>query len=71
MTNEQIVQLRRNTFAGVVGNLFEWYDLAVFGFLASVLSGHFFPAQDPLAGRPPRGALATRENGGITGSRFP
>jgi len=50
MTNEQIVQLRKNTFAGIVGNLFEWYDFAVFGFLASVLSGHFFPAQDPLTG---------------------
>jgi MHS family proline/betaine transporter-like MFS transporter len=50
MINEHIVQLRKHTFAGVVGNLFEWYDFAVFGFLASVLSAHFFPTQDPLTG---------------------
>jgi len=33
-----------------VGNVIEWYDFALFGFLAPVLSELFFPADDLLAG---------------------
>jgi len=50
MTIEQSVRLRQNTVAGVVGNVFEWYDFAVFGFLAPMLGGLFFPSEDPLSG---------------------
>jgi len=36
--------------AGVVGNVLEWYDFALFGVLAPVIATHFFPSADPLAG---------------------
>jgi MFS transporter, MHS family, proline/betaine transporter len=36
--------------AGVVGNVLEWYDFALFGVLAPVIAAHFFPSADPLAG---------------------
>lgn len=34
--------------AGVVGNILEWYDFALYGFMASVLSGLFFPSDNRL-----------------------
>ena len=34
--------------AGTVGNILEWYDFALYGFMASVLSGLFFPAENHL-----------------------
>ncbi len=40
----------KNLVAGVFGNVLEWYDFAVFGFLAPVISDQFFPADDTLAG---------------------
>lgn len=40
----------KNTVAGIFGNILEWYDFAVFGFLAPVMSTLFFPEDDPLAG---------------------
>ena len=36
--------------AGVVGNVLEWYDFALFGVLAPVIASLFFPSADPLAG---------------------
>ena len=36
--------------AGVVGNVLEWYDFALFGVLAPVIAAKFFPSADPLAG---------------------
>lgn len=41
---------RRSVVAGAVGNALEWYDFAVFGFFAPVISTQFFPADDHLAG---------------------
>lgn len=35
--------------SGVVGNLLEWYDFALYGTLAPVTARLFFPATDPLA----------------------
>jgi MHS family proline/betaine transporter-like MFS transporter len=35
--------------AGVIGNLMEWYDFALYGYFASVLSRLFFPGDDPVA----------------------
>jgi MHS family proline/betaine transporter-like MFS transporter len=35
--------------AGVIGNLMEWYDFALYGYFASVLSELFFPSGDPAA----------------------
>ena len=42
--------LKKNTIAGDIGNILEWYDFAVFGFLAPFMSSLFFPADDRLAG---------------------
>ena len=39
--------LRRTVFAGAIGNVLEWYDFALFGYFAPVLSVLFFPASDP------------------------
>jgi MFS transporter, MHS family, proline/betaine transporter len=35
--------------SGVVGNLLEWYDFALYGTLAPVTARLFFPATDPVA----------------------
>ena len=39
--------LRRVVTAGVIGNVLEWYDFAVYGFFAPILAANFFPAADP------------------------
>ena len=50
MTGDQDKRkLRRNVGAGVLGNVMEWYDFAVYGYLAPVLGSLFFPAEDELA----------------------
>jgi MFS transporter, MHS family, proline/betaine transporter len=41
--------VRRGVIAGVVGNVLEWYDFALFGFFAREIGAHFFPAHDPTA----------------------
>jgi len=35
--------------AGVIGNIMEWYDFALYGFMASVISRLFFPEGNQLA----------------------
>ena len=37
---------QRAIWAAVVGNVLEWYDFAVYGFLAGVMAKQFFPAAD-------------------------
>ena len=34
--------------AGVIGNVMEWYDFALFGYFAPVIAGNFFPAHNEL-----------------------
>jgi len=41
--------VRRGVIAGVVGNILEWYDFALFGFFAKQIGAHFFPASNPTA----------------------
>jgi MHS family proline/betaine transporter-like MFS transporter len=41
--------IRRGVIAGVVGNMLEWYDFALFGFFAQQIGSHFFPAHDKTA----------------------
>jgi MHS family proline/betaine transporter-like MFS transporter len=41
--------VRRGVIAGVVGNMLEWYDFALFGFFARQIGEQFFPAHDPTA----------------------
>ncbi len=38
-----------STAAGVIGNVLEGYDFALFGLLAPVLGARFFPSGDPMA----------------------
>jgi MHS family proline/betaine transporter-like MFS transporter len=35
--------------AGMIGNLLEWYDFAIYGYFAAPIGRHFFPHQDPVA----------------------
>ena len=32
---------------GLIGNIVEWYDFAVYGYFASVIGRLFFPSEDP------------------------
>src|ERR1700742_1816101 len=41
---------KRTVLAGMIGNVLEWYDFALFGFMAPILSPLFFPATDRVAG---------------------
>ncbi|HXJ79934.1 MAG TPA: MFS transporter, partial [Candidatus Methylomirabilis sp.] len=40
---------RRNLVAGSIGSVLEWYDFAVYGYLAPIVGKLFFPADDPVA----------------------
>jgi MHS family proline/betaine transporter-like MFS transporter len=35
--------------AGMVGNVLEWYDFAIYGYFATSIGHHFFPQQDHVA----------------------
>lgn len=41
--------LNKTTLGGVVGNILEWYDFAVFGYFAPIIAKQFFPSDDPTA----------------------
>ncbi len=45
---ENAPYLKQAIIGGVVGNVLEWYDFAVFGFFAPVIATQFFPNQSPL-----------------------
>ena len=34
-------------FASTLGTIFEWYDFFVYGTLANIVAGHFFPSDNP------------------------
>ncbi|MEM1111141.1 MAG: MFS transporter [Pseudomonadota bacterium] len=38
---------KRVLATGLIGNVLEWYDFAVYGFFATIIAGHFFPADNP------------------------
>ncbi len=40
-------QSRKAIYAATIGNIMEWYDFGVFGFLAGALALNFFPHNDP------------------------
>ena len=42
-----VEQSRRAIAAATIGNVMEWYDFGVFGFLAGSLALNFFPRDDP------------------------
>jgi MHS family proline/betaine transporter-like MFS transporter len=37
----------RDLFAGIAGNVMEWYDFAVYGYFAGIIGTTFFPNKDP------------------------
>jgi MHS family proline/betaine transporter-like MFS transporter len=39
----------RTALAGLIGNVLEWFDFAVFGYFSSNIGHQFFPASDPAA----------------------
>ena len=45
--NARPVNVRKAVAAGSIGALVEWYDFAVYAYLATVLARLFFPADDP------------------------
>jgi MFS transporter, MHS family, proline/betaine transporter len=42
-------QARRIVAAGMIGNVLEWYDFAVYGYFAAAIGRHFFPHEDAVA----------------------
>lgn len=42
-------QRKTATIAGVIGNIIEWYDFALYGFMATVISTLFFPNESRTA----------------------
>jgi MHS family proline/betaine transporter-like MFS transporter len=36
-------QTRRVIAAGMIGNVLEWYDFAIYGYFAASIGRHFFP----------------------------
>jgi MHS family proline/betaine transporter-like MFS transporter len=42
-------QPRRIIAAGMIGNVLEWYDFAVYGYFATAIGRHFFPHEDAVA----------------------
>jgi MFS transporter, MHS family, proline/betaine transporter len=45
----QRTRVQRAVLAGIVGNVLEWYDFAVYGYFAGAIGKHFFPSEDPAA----------------------
>ena len=41
--------IRSVILASSVGTLIEWYDFYIFGMLATIISDHFFPKENPTA----------------------
>lgn len=39
----------RSLAAGMVGNVLEWYDFGLYGYLAPLIGAHFFPSHDAIA----------------------
>ncbi len=42
--------LRKVISAASIGNFVEWFDFALYGFLATLIAAHFFPSGDATAG---------------------
>lgn len=45
--NVDISTLRKVIAASAIGNFVEWFDFAIYGFLAVIISQHFFPPGNP------------------------
>ena len=40
--------IKKNITAGIIGNVLEWYDFAVFGYFAPIIGTQFFPSDNPV-----------------------
>lgn len=49
MTDAQDVSAKKGKViaSGIVGNVMEWYDFAIYGYFAIVIGQKFFPSEDP------------------------
>jgi ABC-type uncharacterized transport system involved in gliding motility auxiliary subunit len=47
--NMDLAQTRRVIAAGMIGNVLEWYDFAVYGYFATAIGREFFPNQNRVA----------------------
>lgn len=47
MTNTSPANSRKLVFAGLIGNVMEWYDFAVYGYFAAIIAPQFFPSSSP------------------------
>ena len=47
MNDPHLSSQRRVIFAGLIGNVMEWYDFAVYGYFATVIGRQFFPSDNP------------------------
>lgn len=54
-------QIGKVTAAGMIGNMLEWYDFAIYGYFAAQIGRHFFPQEDTI--------IATTEK--VSGARRP
>jgi MFS transporter, MHS family, proline/betaine transporter len=41
-------QSRKAVTAAVIGNVLEWYDFAVYAYVAGIIARKFFPSQDEV-----------------------
>jgi MHS family proline/betaine transporter-like MFS transporter len=48
MDTSQDVKTRRAVSAAVIGNVLEWYDFAVYAYVAAYIAKNFFPQGDPV-----------------------
>ena len=48
MTTDKKADSRSVILGGLSGNIMEWYDFAVYGYFAPVISQQFFPSKDPM-----------------------
>lgn len=46
--NDNPTEARRALVAAVIGNVLEWYDFAVYAYLATIIAKKFFPAGDDV-----------------------
>ena len=41
-----LAERKKATTAGIIGTIVEWYDYAIYGFLATTIAARFFPTED-------------------------
>jgi predicted MFS family arabinose efflux permease len=46
--NMNSAHIRRVIAAGIIGNVLEWYDFAIYGYFAATIGRQFFPREDTV-----------------------